>query len=121
MALIFAKNYVLIGLPKGVIEKTNKGVAMNLTELVEIVSAKTGLSKEKSKNTIKAVLETVSTEVKKGGRVTIIGFGAFFTTNRRARLGRNPQTGEDIRIPATRIPRFRPGKEFKQAVRKARK
>lgn len=93
---------------------------MNLTELVEIVSAKTGLSKEKTKKAIKSTLETVSKEVKKGGRVTIVGFGAFFTTNRRARLGRNPQTGEDIMIPATRIPRFRPGKEFKQSVKKSR-
>jgi len=93
---------------------------MNLTELVDIVSSKTEQTKSKSREAVKTTLDTILREVKKGGRVTVVGFGAFYSTMRKARLGRYPQTGADVMIPATRVPRFRPGKEFKNALKKAK-
>jgi len=91
---------------------------MNLTELVDVVSSKTGMTKGKTREAIKTTLETVLSEVKKGGRVTVVGFGAFYSSTRRARMGRNPQTGADVMIPCARVPRFHPGKVFKQALKK---
>ena len=93
---------------------------MNLTELVDIVSNETKQTKGKVRGTIKLALDTISKEIKRGGRVTIVGFGAFYSTKRRARVGRNPKTGAEIAIAAARVPRFRPGKAFKQLVKKAR-
>ncbi len=93
---------------------------MNLTEIVDVVSDKIGLTKGKSREAIKTTLDTILREVKKGGRVTIVGFGAFYSSTRRARMGRNPQTGEDVMIAAARVPRFHPGKEFKQALKKGK-
>lgn len=93
---------------------------MNLTELVDVVSDKADLTKGVSRKLIKLTLDTIMKEVKHGGRLTIVGFGAFYSTKRRARMGRNPQTGEEVMIPAACIPRFRPGKEFKDAMKKSR-
>lgn len=93
---------------------------MNLTELVDVVSDETELTKGRVRETLKLALDTIAKEVKKGGRVTIVGFGAFYSTKRRARIGRNPKTGEELAIPSARVPRFRPGKTFKLLVRKAK-
>jgi len=93
---------------------------MNLTELVDVVSDEIELTKGKVRETLKLALDTIAKEVKKGGRVTIVGFGAFYSTKRRARIGRNPKTGEELAIPSARVPRFSPGKTFKLLVRKAK-
>jgi len=93
---------------------------MNLAELVDVVSEKTGLPKTSSRELIKATLDTILTEVKKGGRVSLIGFGAFFRVLRKPRVGRNPQTGETIKIASAKVPRFKAGKEFKDQVKSPR-
>lgn len=93
---------------------------MNLAELVTVVSVTTDTSKPEVRNIIKETLKTVLTEVKKGGRVTLVGFGAFFSTNREERIGRNPKTGEVVKIPPGRVPIFKAGKEFKAQVKKTK-
>lgn len=93
---------------------------MNLAELVTVVSATTDMSKPAVRKIIKSTLKTILTEVKKGGRVTLVGFGAFFSTNRDERVGRNPKTGDVVRIPPGRVPVFKAGKEFKSQVKKTK-
>lgn len=90
---------------------------MNLAELVDVVSSRAGQTKTVSREVIKASLEVILEEVKRSGRVSIVGFGAFYQVPLKARVGRNPQTGEAVKIPATKVPRFKAGKEFREAVR----
>jgi DNA-binding protein HU-beta len=94
---------------------------MNLAELVDVVSEKTGLAKTSTRDLIKNTLGTILTEVKKGGRVSIVGFGAFYQSTRKARTGRNPQTGETITIACSKVPRFKAGKAFRDTIKKSRK
>jgi DNA-binding protein HU-beta len=94
---------------------------MNVAELVNVVAAKTGQTKTFTRDFIKDTLETILLEVKRGGRVSIVGFGAFYHVNLKARTGRNPQTGEPVTIPATKVPRFKAGKEFRDQVRDYKK
>jgi DNA-binding protein HU-beta len=84
---------------------------MNKAELCEAVAKTTGLSKKDSGMAVDATLETIKKNVKKG--VQLVGFGSFTTGKRKARTGRNPQTGEEIKIPATKTVRFKAGKDFK--------
>jgi nucleoid DNA-binding protein len=93
---------------------------MNLVELADVVSASTGLTKTASREAIKTTLDTILKEVRLGGRVSIVGFGAFYQTIRKSRTGRNPQTGEVIKISASRVPRFKAGKDFRDQVKKSR-
>jgi DNA-binding protein HU-beta len=86
---------------------------MNKGQLVEQVSKITSLTKTDIENVINTSLELIKKSVKKGDDVTLVGFGTFTRTKRKARAGRNPQTGTEIRIPAMTLPKFRPGKEFK--------
>lgn len=90
---------------------------MNLAELVDVVSSRTAQTKTVSREVIKSLMEIVLEEVKRGGRVSIVGFGAFYQVPLKARVGRNPQTGEAVKIPAAKVPRFKAGKEFREAVR----
>jgi DNA-binding protein HU-beta len=89
---------------------------MNKTELVEAVAAKTGLSKADTERTLSSLLDTIVEVVAAGDTVNLIGFGAFKPVEREAREGRNPATGETIRIDASRAPKFVPGKGFKDRV-----
>ena len=89
---------------------------MNKTELVEAMVEKTGLSKKESESAIKAFTEIVTEELKAGGKVQLVGFGTFEVSERVARTGKNPQTGEAIKIPASKAPKFKPGKAFKDEV-----
>ncbi|MBO5552517.1 MAG: HU family DNA-binding protein [Lachnospiraceae bacterium] len=91
---------------------------MNKTELAEIVAKKSGLSKAASLKAIDAVTDGIITELKKGGKVQLIGFGTFDTSKRAARTGINPQTGDQIKIKASKAVRFKAGKAFKDAVNK---
>ena len=75
---------------------------MNKTELVDAIAKETGLSKKDSEKAVKAFTETVSKELKKKGKVQLVGFGTFETAKRAARTGKNPQTGAAIKIPAGR-------------------
>ena len=89
---------------------------MNKTELVDAIAKETGLSKKDSEKAVKAFTEAVSKELKKKGKVQLVGFGTFETSKRAARKGKNPQTGAEIKIPASIAPKFKAGKALKDAV-----
>jgi DNA-binding protein HU-beta len=89
---------------------------MNKTELVEAIAKDTGLSKAASEKAVKAFVDVVSKELKKKGKVQLVGFGTFETSKRAARTGKNPQTGAAIKIPAAVVPKFKAGKALKDAV-----
>ncbi|MCR5337400.1 MAG: HU family DNA-binding protein [Lachnospiraceae bacterium] len=91
---------------------------MNKTELVAAMAKEAGLSKVDAEKALKAFTNTVSKELKKKGKVQLIGFGTFETRKRAARTGRNPQTGKDIKIAAATVPAFKPGKALKDLVNK---
>ena len=91
---------------------------MNKTELVDAIAKETGLSKKDSEKAVKAFTETVSKELKKKGKVQLVGFGTFETAKRAARTGKNPQTGAAIKIPAATVPKFKAGKALKDVVNK---
>jgi len=92
---------------------------VNKQELIEVVAKKTGLSKRVTGDMINSLIEEVSDQLKKGKKVVLAGFGTFLTTKRAARVGVNPQDpSKKINIPAAVVPKFRPGKTLKLAVRK---
>ena len=91
---------------------------MNKTELVEAVVAKTGGSKKDAEVTIKATFEAITEAMAKGDKVALIGFGNFEVRDRAARSGKNPQTGEEVKIAACKVPAFKAGKALKEAVNK---
>lgn len=89
---------------------------MNKAELVAAAAEKAGVSKKDAESVINAVTGTIVSEVAAGRNVALVGFGTFDQSERSARRGRNPQTGEEINIPAAVVPRFKAGKAFKDAV-----
>ena len=89
---------------------------MNKAELIERVARDTSLTKADSLRAIDALLDNVTKSLRRGEKVTLVGFGSFQTARRRARNGRNPQTGTPIKIAARRVPKFIPGKELKDQV-----
>ena len=91
---------------------------MNKAELVAAVAAKTGDTKKSAEETINAFVDVVTASLKKGEKVQLVGFGSFEVRKRAARKGRNPQTGEEIRIAASKAPTFKAGKVLKDAVNK---
>jgi DNA-binding protein HU-beta len=97
---------------------------MNKTELVEKVAKKTGMTKKDSSIVVDAIFSTapkegiIANELSAGRRVQITGFGTFMTRKRKKRMGRNPQTGEAITIPASRFPAFTAGKALKGRIAK---
>lgn len=90
---------------------------MNKTELVEQVAKKAGLSKKDSERAVGAVTDAVTENLAKGEKVQLVGFGTFETRTRQAREGRNPATGEKIKIEASKVPAFKPGKALKDKVK----
>ncbi|OCA85296.1 HU family DNA-binding protein [Pseudobacillus wudalianchiensis] len=90
---------------------------MNKTELVNVVAEKTELSKQDATKAVNALFETISNTLAKEEKIQLIGFGTFEVRERAARTGRNPQTGGEIQIAASKIPAFKPGKELKEAVK----
>ena len=90
---------------------------MNKTELINAVAEASELSKKDATKAVDAVLDTILNTLKKGEKVQLIGFGNFEVRERAARKGRNPQTGEEIEIPASKVPAFKPGKALKDAVK----
>ena len=90
---------------------------MNKEELVDRIASKTGLTKKDALDAVNTTLDTVTVTLKKGDKVTLVGFGTFLVRRLRARDGRNPQTGARIKIPAKKVPRFTPGKELKAAIK----
>ncbi len=91
---------------------------MNKVQLVEAVAKQTGLSKKDSEAALKAVTTTIQKALVKGDKVQLVGFGTFETSKRPARKGRNPKTGEEMKIKACKAPKFKPGKALKDAVNK---
>lgn len=90
---------------------------MNKAQLIETVAKNANMTKVDAEMALNTILDTVKKSVKKGDDVTLIGFGTFTKSKRKARMGRNPQTGKEIKIPAMTVPKFRAGREFKDAVR----
>jgi DNA-binding protein HU-beta len=91
---------------------------MTKTELIDKVAAGAGLSKADAGRAFDATLDAIKAALKKGQKVTIVGFGTFAVTKRKARKGRNPRTGEVINIAAAKTPKFTAGKTLKDAVKK---
>ncbi|MDX2002742.1 MAG: HU family DNA-binding protein [Chitinophagales bacterium] len=89
---------------------------MNKGELVNQIATEAGLSKAQAGAALNAVLDGITATLKKGDKVTLVGFGTFSVSQRSARTGRNPQTGKEIKIAAKKVVRFKAGKEFASAV-----
>ena len=89
---------------------------MNKTELVAAISEKTELTKKDSEKALKALVDVIAEELKKGEKVQLVGFGTFEVSERAARTGKNPQTGAEIKIAACKAPKFKAGKALKDAV-----
>ena len=91
---------------------------MNKADLIEKIAASTGISKTAAADAIDTFIDSVTSALKKGDRVTLVGFGTFSVSQRKARNGRNPQTGGVIKIAARRVAKFTPGVELKKHVNK---
>ncbi len=91
---------------------------MNKSELINAVAEKAALSKKDSEAAVTAALDAITAALADGDEVRLVGFGTFEVKKREARIGRNPKTKEEIQIPATRVPAFKPGKALKDIVAK---
>jgi DNA-binding protein HU-beta len=91
---------------------------MNKTDLVERIATSTGITKTNAAAAIDVIVDSVTSALKKGDRVTLVGFGTFSVLQRKARNGRNPQTGGVLKIAARRVAKFTPGVELKKHVNK---
>jgi DNA-binding protein HU-beta len=89
---------------------------MNKSELIEVTAKAADISKAAAGNALDAMIDAVVKAVAKGGSVTLVGFGTFSSSKRAARTGRNPQTGKELKIAATTVPKFKAGAGFKAAV-----
>ena len=89
---------------------------MNKAELISAIAEESGLSKKDAENALKAFTNVVETELKKGGKVQLVGFGTFLTAEKAATTGRNPQTGAVVDVPAKTVPKFKAGEGLKAAV-----
>ena len=90
---------------------------MTKGDLVGAISSKAGITKVAAEKALSAFLEAVTSTLKKGKKVSLVGFGTFGTAKMKARKGRNPRTGAEIKIAASRVPKFKPGKTLKNAVK----
>jgi len=90
---------------------------VNKSELVDLVAEKAGMSKKDSEKAVKAVLDSITDGLVKGDKVQLVGFGTFEVRSRKEREGRNPATGEKIKIKALKVPAFKPGKALKEKVK----
>ena len=91
---------------------------MNKEELVQEIAKKSNVTQKEAAEVLGALIETIQKTVSKGKKVTLVGFGTFEARKRAARIGRNPQTGKELKIPATTVTAFSAGKKFKEAVNK---
>jgi DNA-binding protein HU-beta len=89
---------------------------MNKTEIIDHISKSADISKAAAGRALEAAVAAIKTAMKRGGMVTLVGFGTFYVGKRSARAGRNPRTGDTIKIKAARVPKFRAGKALKDAV-----
>ena len=91
---------------------------MNKNELIDAIAKESGLSKKDAGKALDAITGSITNALKKKDKVQLVGFGTFEVSKRAARIGKNPQTGEDIKIPAATVPKFKPGKALKDVVNK---
>ncbi len=91
-------------------------MGLNKQNLVDAIVKEVDIKKVDAEKALKATLEAITTELKKGGTVTLIGFGTFSVLKRQARKGKNPRTGEALKIPARKVPKFKPGKDLRELV-----
>ncbi len=89
---------------------------MNKAELIDAVAESADLSKASAGRALDATIDAITSSLKKGDNVTLVGFGTFSVRSRAARLGRNPRTGEEIQIRASKVPGFKAGKALKDAI-----
>ena len=89
---------------------------MNKLELIETVASKAEVTKAEATRIVNATLESITEGLAKEGKVVLIGFGTFEVRSRTARVGRNPRTGDQLKIAASRVPAFKPGKAMKEAI-----
>ena len=94
----------------------NEGPPVNKTELIEHIAKNADISKAAATRALESTIGAVKTTLKKGGSVSLVGFGTCAVTRRAARIGRNPRTGDAIKIKAAKVPKFRPGKALKDAL-----
>ena len=94
---------------------------MNKGDLIDRMAGAAGISKVQAGSALNALVDGITASLKKGDRVTLVGFGTFSTAARKARTGRNPQTGAPLKIAARRVAKFAAGAELKTAVNKAKK
>ena len=92
-------------------------MSMNKTELVDAIAAKANITKVAAKNALEATLSAITESLEKGDSVQLVGFGTFKVNSRKARTGRNPKTGKEIKIAASKVPAFVSGKGLKDAVK----
>ena len=90
---------------------------MNKGELISAIANEAGITKEQAGKALDSFISNTVKTVKKGGKVTLVGFGTFSASKRAARVGRNPQTGKEIKIPAKNVAKFKVGKDFADAVK----
>ncbi|MEK6582135.1 MAG: HU family DNA-binding protein [Nitrospirota bacterium] len=90
---------------------------MTKAELIDKIASGAGLSKTDASKALDAALNAIKASLKKGQKVTLVGFGTFSVSKRKARKGRNPRTGQAINIPAGKAPKFTSGKAFKDAIK----
>lgn len=91
---------------------------MTKADLIERLSGDTGISKAQAEKVLNSVTDNIAKCLKRNDKITLTGFGTFSVSKRKARVGRNPQTGAEIKIKATKVPRFKSGKALKDAVGK---
>ena len=91
---------------------------MTKEEMISLMAEKSGISKKQAGEALGAFMSGVTNQLKKGQKVSFAGFGTFSVSKRKARSGRNPQTGATIQIPATKVPVFKAGKNLKTAIKK---
>ena len=89
---------------------------MNKNELIDAMTAKTGASKAETSRAVSALIEVISDALKMGESISLTGFGTFEVRNRSARIGRNPKTGEELKIAASKVPAFKPGAALKGSI-----
>lgn len=90
---------------------------MNKGDLIDAIAKGAGITKTQSQEALDTLIKSVTTALKKGDKVTLVGFGTFSVSKRSARKGRNPQTGKEINIPAKKVARFKAGKELSTKIK----
>lgn len=93
-----------------------EGIFMNKSELIDSIAEKSGLNKTQAGDALNAVMDSIGDALEAGDSISLVGFGTFSVKDRKARTGRNPKTGEELNIPASKVPSFKAGKNLKERL-----